>query len=168
MNTRFRPELLAADCFVATNATLRGDVTIGSKSCVLFGAVVRGDSAPVRIGECSNIQDLCCLHGDPGFPCYVGDRVTVGHAAVVHGATVENDCLIGIRAVILNGAIIGTGSIVAACALVPEGKVIPPNSLVMGVPCKVIRQVTEEDSLLISHGSEHYVEMSQRYKACEG
>lgn len=164
MNTEFRPELLSEESFVAANATLRGDVTVGDQSCVLFGAVLRGDSAPVRIGSRSNIQDLCCLHGDPGFPCHIGDRVTVGHGAIVHGATVENDCLIGIRAVILNGAVVGTGSIVAACALVPEGKQIPPNSLVMGVPCKVIRQVTEQDAQLISHGSEHYVEMSRRYK----
>ena len=167
METRFRPDLIASDCFVASNATVRGDVQLGSKSCVLFGAVVRGDSAPVRIGAHSNVQDLCCLHGDPGFPCHVGDRVTVGHGAIVHGATVENDCLIGIKAVILNGAVIGSGSIVAACALVPEGKIIPPNSLVMGVPCKVVRQVTAEDARLISHGSEHYVEMAQRYLQTE-
>ncbi len=161
----YRPELIAPDCFIAENAILRGDITVGAQSCVLFGTVIRGDSVEVRIGNQTNIQDLCCLHGDPGFPCVVGDRVTVGHGAVVHGATVENDCLIGIRAVLLNGAVIGAGSIVAAGALVPEGKIIPPNSLVMGVPCKIVRECTPVDHEMIQHGWQHYVEMSRLYQA---
>jgi carbonic anhydrase/acetyltransferase-like protein (isoleucine patch superfamily) len=161
--TEFRPNQIASDCFIAENAILRGDIALGSQSCVLFGTVIRGDSVEVRIGCCTNIQDLCCLHGDPGFPCVIGDRVTVGHGAIIHGATIEDECLIGIRAVILNGAIVGTGSIIAAGALVPEGKVIPPGSLVMGVPGKVVRQVTQDDALLISNGWKHYVEMSRKY-----
>lgn len=167
MNTQFHPELIANDCFIAKNATLRGEIIIGSESCVLFGAVIRGDCVGVRIGTKTNIQDLCCLHGDPGFPCIIGDRVTVGHGAMIHGATVENDCLIGIRAVVLNGAVIGTGSIIAAGALVPEGKVIPPNSLVMGIPGKVVRETNAVDAAMIRHGWEHYVETSQHYKATE-
>ena len=167
MKTTFQPELIDRDCFVADNATLRGEVFIGSQACVLFGAVIRGDVAPVRIGANSNIQDLCCLHSDPGYPCTIGERVTVGHGAIIHGATVENDCLIGIRAVILNGAVIGTGSIIAAGALVPEGKVIPPNSLVMGMPGKVVRETNEADAVMIQHGWQHYVEASQRYKETE-
>lgn len=167
MKTEYRPEQILDDCFIAANATLRGDITVGSLSCVLFGSVIRGDSVEVRIGSKTNIQDLCCLHGDPGFPCRIGDRVTVGHGAIIHGATVEDDCLIGIRAVILNGAVIGTGSIIAAGALVPEGKIIPPNSLVMGIPGKVVRQTNEADAAMIQHGWEHYVETSQRYKSQE-
>jgi carbonic anhydrase/acetyltransferase-like protein (isoleucine patch superfamily) len=132
-----------------------------------FGAVIRGDCEPVRIGAQTNIQDLCCLHGDPGFPCQIGDRVTVGHAAIVHGATIENECLIGIRATILNGAVIGTGSIIAAGALIPEGKVIPPHSLVMGIPGKVARIVTESDRKLIDRGWKHYCDMSKLYKSCD-
>jgi carbonic anhydrase/acetyltransferase-like protein (isoleucine patch superfamily) len=167
MKTTFQPELLDAECFIAENATLRGEVFVGKQACVLFGAVIRGDIAPVQIGAQSNIQDLCCLHGDPGFPCSIGDRVTVGHGAIVHGATVENECLIGIRAVILNGAVIGAGSIVAAGALVPEGKVIPPNSLVMGVPAKIVRQTTDADFAMIQRGWQHYVEMSKCYSRTE-
>ena len=167
MKTHFQPDLIANDCFIAKNATLLGEVTVGPQSCVLFGAVIRGDCVEVRIGSQTNIQDLCCIHGDPGIPCTVGDRVTVGHGAIIHGATIENDCLIGIRAVILNGAIIGTGSIVAAGALVPEGKIIPPNSLVMGIPGKVVRETNAVDAEMIRHGWEHYVETSQQYKATE-
>jgi carbonic anhydrase/acetyltransferase-like protein (isoleucine patch superfamily) len=167
MSTEFHPELIAQDCFIAKNATLRGEITIGSQSCVLFNAVIRGDCVEVKIGAQTNIQDLCCLHGDPGFPCTIGDRVTVGHGAIIHGATVEDDCLIGIRAFILNGALIATGSIIAAGALVPEGKVIPPNSLVMGVPGKVVRETNAIDAEMIQHGWKHYVETSQNYKATE-
>jgi len=162
--TLFRPELISDSCFIATSASIRGEVYVGSESCVLFGAVVRGDCVMVEIGSQSNIQDLCCLHGDPGFPCKIGNRVTVGHGAIVHGATVENNCLIGIRATILNGVIIGAGSIIAAGALIPEGKVIPPNSLVMGMPGKIVREVTAEDALLIDNGWKHYTEMARMYR----
>jgi carbonic anhydrase/acetyltransferase-like protein (isoleucine patch superfamily) len=167
METKFQPDLIDAESFVAHNATLRGEVIIGRQACVLFGAVLRGDVEAVRVGPHSNIQDLCCLHSDPGFPCTIGERVTVGHGAIIHGATVENDCLIGIRAVVLNGAVIGTGSIIAAGALVPEGKVIPPNSLVMGMPGKVVRETNVADAEMIDHGWKHYVEVSRRYKESE-
>jgi carbonic anhydrase/acetyltransferase-like protein (isoleucine patch superfamily) len=167
LKTTRQPQLIADDAFVASNATLRGEVHIGSEACILFGAILRGDCEPIRIGDQSNIQDLCCLHADPGFPCSVGKRVTVGHGAIVHGATVEDECLIGIRAVLLNGAIIGKGSIVAAGSLVPEGKVIPPNSLVMGTPAKVVRVTTERDQEMISRGWQHYVETAKQYRVSE-
>jgi carbonic anhydrase/acetyltransferase-like protein (isoleucine patch superfamily) len=154
---------LADDCWIAENATVSGDVTIGRETSIWFGAVMRGDTEAIRIGDASNIQDLCCLHGDPGFPCIIGDRVTVGHGAIVHGAIVESDCLIGIGAIILNGATISSGSIVAAGALVPEGKTIPPNSLVMGTPGKVIRETTEDDRSKIDRGTKHYVSLSRAY-----
>lgn len=160
---RFRPELVAPSAWIAPNATVCGDVYIKPEASVWFGTVIRGDSAPIRIGEGSNVQDLCCLHADPGFPCVIGDRVTIGHGAIVHGARVENDALIGIGATILNGATIGSGSIVGAGALVPEGKSIPPGSLAVGVPAKVIRSLTPEDQQRIVHAAEHYIELSRRY-----
>lgn len=162
-NLFFRPELVSPSAWIAPNATVRGDVWIGSLSSVWFGTVIRGDSAPIRIGEGSNVQDLCCLHADPGFPCLIGDRVTIGHGAIVHGARVENDALIGIGATVLNGATIGSGAIVGAGALVPEGKSIPPGSLAVGVPAKVIRTLSPEDRQRIVHASEHYVALSRRY-----
>lgn len=154
---------LADDCWIADNARVSGNVEIGSETSIWFGAVMRGDTELIQIGDQSNIQDLCCLHGDPSFPCIIGDRVTIGHGAIVHGATVESDCLIGIGAIVLNGATISSGSIVAAGALVPEGKTIPPNSLVMGTPAKVIRETTPEDRDKITRGTEHYVELSRSY-----
>jgi carbonic anhydrase/acetyltransferase-like protein (isoleucine patch superfamily) len=163
--TIFRPELVAANAYLAPNATLLGEVYVGDESCILFGAVLRGDCEPIRIGMQSNIQDHCCLHADPGFPCAVGNRVTVGHGAIIHGATVEDECLIGIRATLLNGVVIGTGSIIAAGALIPEGKIIPPHSLVMGMPGKVVREVSEADRKLIDRGWQHYVETAKAYRA---
>ncbi|XZE45922.1 gamma carbonic anhydrase family protein [Pirellulaceae bacterium SH467] len=162
--TIFRPELIASNAFVAPNATLLGEVLVGNEACVLFGAVLRGDCEPISIGDESNIQDHCCLHADPGFPCVVGRRVTVGHGAIIHGATVEDECLIGIRAILLNGSVIGTGSIIAAGALIPEGKIIPPHSLVMGMPGKVVRQVGPDDRVLIERGWQHYVETANAYR----
>lgn len=159
----FREELVEPSAWIAPNATVCGDVYIGANSSVWFGTVIRGDSAPICIGEGSNVQDLCCLHADPGYPCLIGDRVTIGHGAMLHGARVENDALIGIGATILNGATIGSGSIVGAGALVPEGKSIPPGSLAVGVPAKVIRLLTPEDQQRIGHASEHYITLSRRY-----
>lgn len=168
MRTLFEPELVDPEAYIASNAVVRGEVYVGREACILFGAVLRGDIEPIRIGPQSNIQDLCCLHADPGYPCTIGSRCTVGHGAIVHGATVEDECLIGIRAVILNGAVIGTGSIVAAGALVPERKVIPPNSLVMGVPGKVIRATGPDELAMIQRGWKHYVETSRQYKNSSG
>lgn len=149
--------------FVAPNATILGDVKIDAGSSVWFGAVIRGDTEQIRIGKATNIQDLCCLHADPGYPCTLGDRVTLGHGAIVHGATVEEDCLIGIRAVVLNGAVIGRGSIVGAGALVKEGQIIEPNSVVMGIPARRIRTTTPEDVERIQHAAQHYEAASKHY-----
>jgi carbonic anhydrase/acetyltransferase-like protein (isoleucine patch superfamily) len=118
----------------------------------------------IEIGESTNIQDLVCLHADPGLPCTIGDRVTIGHGAIVHGATVESDCLIGIRATILNGAVIGRGTVIAAGALVTEGKLIPPNSLVMGIPAKVVREASEREAWMIERGWKHYVDIGAKYQ----
>lgn len=157
------PDQISRSAFIAPNATIVGNVSIGDDCAILFGAVIRGDTAPIRIGAGSNVQDLCCLHADPGFPCTIGSNVTLGHRAVVHGATLADNILIGIGAIVLNGAKIGQWSIIAAGALVPEGKAIPPRSLVMGVPGKIIRETTDSDFEMIRHAAQHYVEVGKRY-----
>lgn len=167
-NTQFREELVDPSAYIAPGAIVLGDVRLSAEASVWFQAVLRGDSASIRVGCQSNVQDLCVLHADPGFPCTLGDRVTVGHAAIVHGATVEDDCLIGMRAVVMNGAKIGAGSIVAVGAVVTEGTQVPPGSVVMGVPAKVRREVTLEDQDRIRHAANHYVENARRFKPSEG
>lgn len=162
---QFRPEQIADRVFIAPNATVLGDVTIGVESSVWFGSVIRGDTEAIRIGEQTNVQDLCVLHADPGFPCTLGDRVTLGHAAIVHGATVEDDVLIGMRAVIMNGARIGSGSIIAVGAVVTEGLEIPPGSVVTGMPGKVRAATTERHAEMIRRGADHYVESARRFMA---
>src|SRR5205085_11660266 len=134
-----RPNI-APDAFVAPNATLIGDVTLGEGASVWFGAVLRGDRDRIEIGARTNVQDNAVVHLDPGSPAIVGAGVTIGHAAIVHGCTVEDNCLIGMGSVILTGARIGRDSIVGAGALVRENEVIPPGSLVVGVPARVVRQ----------------------------
>lgn len=119
-------------------------------------AVLRGDTEEITIGAESNIQDGCVLHADPNFPCRIGNRCSLGHRAVVHGAIVEDDCLIGIGAIVLNGAVIGRGSLIAAGALIPEGVQVPPESVVMGVPGKVVRRTTQADLARIQHAAQHY------------
>jgi carbonic anhydrase/acetyltransferase-like protein (isoleucine patch superfamily) len=163
-NTRHRPELVDPAAFIAPGAVVLGEVTIGPDSSVWFGAVIRGDSEAIRIGSQTNVQDGCVLHADEGVPCTLGDRVTLGHGAIVHGATVEDDCLIGMRAVVMNGAKIGRGSIVAAGSVVTEGTEIPPGSVVMGQPTKVKRLATERDLARIRHAAEHYVAAAKVYR----
>jgi len=154
----YRREQVDATAFVAPNATVLGDVTVGAESSIWYGAVVRGDTEAIRIGRQTNIQDLSVLHADPGFPCTLGDRVTVGHGAIVHGALIEDDVLIGMRAVVMNGAVIGAGSIVGVGAVVTEGTRIPPGSVVLGVPAQVKRSVEERDLERIRHAATHYVQ----------
>lgn len=154
---RFRPEQVDPSAFIATQTVVLGDVTVGAESSIWYGAVVRGDRERIQIGRQTNVQDLCVLHADPGFPCVLGDRVTVGHGAIVHGATVEDDVLIGMKAVVMNGAVIGRGSIVGVGALVTEGTIVPPGSVVLGMPGKVKRAAEERDYEQIRHAAEHYV-----------
>lgn len=127
--------------FVATTATVLGDVTLCAECSVWYGAVLRGDMASISIGAQTNVQDGAIVHVDEGFPCVVGARVGVGHRVILHGCTVEDDCLIGMGSVLLNGVRIGRGSVVAAGAVIPEGMVVPPASLVMGVPGRIVRTV---------------------------
>lgn len=162
-HTKFQPASVAPSAFIAPNATVVGDVTIGEESSVWFGAVVRGDVERIEIGSQTNIQDLCVLHADQGFPCILGDRVTIGHAAIVHGASVGNDVLIGMRSVVMNGAEIGSGSIIGVGAVVTEGAKIPPHSIVLGIPGKVKRAANDADQALIHHAAAHYVAAAKSY-----
>ena len=159
----FRPELVDPTVFLASGAQVVGDVMIGPGSSVWFNAVIRGDSAPIRIGRDTNIQDLGVLHVDHGVPCILGDRVTVGHSAIVHGAVVGDDVLIGMRAVVLNRARIGSGSIIGAGAVVTEGVEIPPNSVVWGIPGQVKRSAEPRDRERIRHAARDYVEAARVY-----
>ena len=165
MNIAFRPELIDPTAFMAPGAVVLGDVRIAAEASVWFGAVIRGDTESIRIGRQTNVQDGCILHADEGYPCTLGERVTLGHGAIVHGATIEDECLIGMRAVVMNGARIGRGSIVAVGAIVTEGTEIPPRSVVMGQPGRVKREVTERDSERIRHAAEHYVAAAKAYRA---
>lgn len=150
--------------WVAPNATLIGAVTLGPRSSVYYQAVVRADIAPIRIGADSNVQDGCILHVGANEPCLIGDRVSLGHGAIVHGATVEDDCLIGMRAVILNGAVIGKGSVVGAGAVVPENMIVPPNSLVVGMPAKVLKPVSDKLAEIVAITAENYVIYSREHR----
>lgn len=154
--------------WVAPGAVVAGRVTVGPDTGIWYTAVVRGDMDTVRIGAGTSIQDGTVVHADPGFPAVVGDDVTVGHRAVVHGCTVEDDCLVGMGAVILNGATIGRGSIVAAGAVVPQGVTVPPGSLVAGVPGKVRRETTEDERTMIRASAEAYRHLLAVHRTATG
>lgn len=151
--------------FTAPTSVVVGDVTLGPGAGVWYHAVLRADCGPIVLGADSNIQDNCTVHVDPGFPVTVGERVSVGHNAVLHGCTVEDDVLIGMGATVLNGAHIGAGSLVAAQALVPQGMRVPPGSLVAGVPAKVRRELTEEERDTIRLNATMYVELAKSHGA---
>jgi carbonic anhydrase/acetyltransferase-like protein (isoleucine patch superfamily) len=151
--------------FIAPTASVMGEVSLGEDSSVWYGAVLRGDMAPITIGPKSNIQDGTIVHVDEGVPCTVGARVGVGHRVILHGCHVEDDCLIGMGSVLLNGVRIGTGSVVAAGAVVPEGMSIPPGSLVMGVPGRIVRPVGEALARRIAETWAHYVGQARDHRA---
>lgn len=157
--------LLAEGAWVAPSAGLIGDVRLGARSSVWFGAVLRGDNTPLVVGEDSNFQDGAVGHSDSGFPLTIGARVTVGHQAILHGCTVEDDCLIGMGARILNGSVIATECIVGAGALISEGKHFERGSLIVGSPARVVRQLTDEERQLLRASAAHYAEKAQRYAA---
>ena len=155
---------IAVSAYVDPSAVVIGDVAIGERSSVWPHVSVRGDTGLITVGEESNIQDNSVLHLDEGVPLVIGDRVTVGHAVVLHGCVIEDESLIGIGAIVLNHARIGKGAVVAAGALVPEGMQVPPGMLVMGVPAKVFREVTEEEATRFREGCKHYVEKAALYR----
>ena len=144
------------EAFVAPTAVVVGAVTLGSRTSIWYGAVVRADEEVIVIGPDSNVQDVCTLHSDPGFPLMVGRGVTVGHRVVLHGARVDDDVLVGMGSVVMNGAHIGTGSIVAAGSVVTQNTLVPPGSVVAGVPAKVVRQATDDDLVHIRTNAESY------------
>ncbi|HEU5173664.1 MAG TPA: gamma carbonic anhydrase family protein [Gemmatimonadaceae bacterium] len=153
--------------FVHPLAIVIGDVRLGAQASIWPTAVVRADSDVIEIGAESNVQDGAVLHTDPGLPMRIGARVAIGHRAVVHGATVEDDVLIGMGSILLNGCRIGRGSIVAAGAVVREGARIPPNSLVAGVPGRVARETTEEERARIARTVRAYLALQERHRAGE-
>lgn len=152
---------IAPTARLAENVTVIGDVELAENSSIWYGTVVRGDVSPIVIGEGSNVQDNCVLHNTFDVPLVLGKNVTVGHGAILHSCTVEDGALIGMGATVLDRVVIGAGSIVGAGALVPPGKIIPPGSLVMGVPGKVVRSLTEEEMAKNLKNAEHYVQWSQ-------
>jgi carbonic anhydrase/acetyltransferase-like protein (isoleucine patch superfamily) len=159
---------IAPSAFIAGSADLIGDVVIGENASVWFGSVLRGDIDPIRLGANSNIQDGVVVHTMLGSPTLVGDWVTVGHRAVLHGCTIENHCLIGMGAILLNNVKVGEGSIVAAGALVLENTVIPPRSLYVGLPAHFQRQLGESDRKFIDMHATHYLQYKENYLAGEG
>lgn len=156
---------IAASAYIDSSAQIIGDVTIGERSSVWPNVSIRGDVNYIRVGDETSIQDNCVLHVDHDvYPCLVGNRVTVGHNAVLHGCQVDENALIGIGAIVLNGAKIGAGAVVAAGALVPEGMEVPPETLVMGAPAKVRRSVTAEEKERFRKNCDNYVKITAIYK----
>jgi carbonic anhydrase/acetyltransferase-like protein (isoleucine patch superfamily) len=149
--------------FVADNAKVIGNVTIGKQVGIWFGAVIRADRDRIIIGDRSNIQDNCVVHTSKGFPVTIGNDVSVGHGAILHGCTIGNRVLVGMGAIIINGARIGEGSIIGAGAVITEGKEIPPNSVVVGVPGKIVKLVDQDQQQHILNNAVSYVELAKEY-----
>jgi carbonic anhydrase/acetyltransferase-like protein (isoleucine patch superfamily) len=159
------PRLPVGFCFVAGSAELIGNVELAEDVGIWFQAVLRGDNEPIRIGQGSNVQDLCVLHTDPGFPLTVGEGCTIGHRAILHGCSIGDYSLIGMGATILNGARIGRHCLIGANALVTEGKKIPDNSLVVGAPGRIVRELDEQERERLQRSSERYVANARRFAA---
>jgi carbonic anhydrase/acetyltransferase-like protein (isoleucine patch superfamily) len=157
-----RPEV-DADAWVAPGAVVVGAARLLARSSVWYAAVVRADGDSIELGEGSNLQDGCVMHTDPGFPLVVGAGVSVGHRAVLHGCTVEDDVLVGMGAVLLNGSRVGRGSLVAAGAVLLEGTEVPPGSLVAGVPAKVRRELTADELAGVRDNARQYEERAREY-----
>jgi carbonic anhydrase/acetyltransferase-like protein (isoleucine patch superfamily) len=151
--------------YIAPTAAVMGQVTLEEESSVWYGAVVRGDMAPVVIGAQTNLQDGAIVHVDDGMPCMIGRRVGVGHRAILHGCVIEDECLIGMGAVVLNEARVGAGSVIAAGAVIPESMRIPPGSLVMGVPGRIVRPVSPALSERVTATWSHYVELAREHRS---
>jgi carbonic anhydrase/acetyltransferase-like protein (isoleucine patch superfamily) len=155
---------LAPSAWVADSAQVIGRVRLAEGSSVWYGAVLRGDNDWITIGARSNVQDGTVMHTDMGFPLTIGEDVTIGHQVMLHGCTIGDGSLIGIQAVVLNGAKIGRNCLVGAGAVVTEGKAFPDNSLILGTPAKVVREISPEQAARLKHGALHYVENAQRHR----
>lgn len=156
------PEI-SPDTFVAPQAVLIGKVTLKARASVWFGAVIRGDNERITIGESSNVQEGAVLHTDPGCPLTVGDNVTIGHQAMLHGCTIGDGTLVGIQAVVLNGAVIGKHCLIAAGAIVTEGKTFPDRCLILGAPAKVVRELTDDDVARLNESAKSYADRGEHY-----
>lgn len=154
---------LGAGAHVDPAAVVIGRVTLGSRASVWPTAVIRGDTDDIRVGDDTNVQDGAVIHADEGVPCRLGSRVTVGHRAIVHGCTVEDEVLVGMGAILMNNVVVGKGSIIGAGALLAEGTRIPAGSLVVGMPGRVVRPTTEAERARIRHSAAHYVAMIGRH-----
>jgi carbonic anhydrase/acetyltransferase-like protein (isoleucine patch superfamily) len=159
------PTLPAEDEYwIAPNATVLGNVILKKNASIWFGATLRGDNDPIVVGENSNVQDGSVLHADPGFPLTIGDNVTIGHMVMLHGCTIGDNSLVGIGSIVLNGARIGRNCLIGAGCLITEGKEIPDNSLVMGAPGKVVRELSELQIAMLAGGAALYVANWKRYR----
>ena len=159
-----RNPVIDKDAWVAPTASVVGEVTLGAGASVWYGAVLRADDEVVSVGRDTNVQDGAVLHADPGFPCKLGDGVTVGHGAIVHGATVGSGSLVGMGARVLNGATIGERCMIAAGALVPEGFTAPPGALLLGAPAKVLRELGDSDLELLRETAAEYAANARRHR----
>jgi len=159
---------VSCGAYIASTAVVCADVELGDEVTVWFNAVIRGDDASIRIGAQTNIQDGCIVHCDTGVPLHIGARCTIGHGAIIHGAKIGDDVLIGMGATLLGGSIIGEGAVVAAGAVVRQGMDVPSGVLVAGVPAKVIREVSDKERAFMAHAVPHYVETAESYLAKEG
>lgn len=166
MPSKLYPTKLAIDssAWVAPDASLAGEVTIGARASVWFQAVLRGDLAPIVIGDESNVQDGCVIHVDEKLPARIGARVTLGHGAIVHGAIIEDDCLIAMRAVVLSGCRVGRNCLVGAGAVLAENSSVPEGSLVLGVPAKIIRPLRPEEIERIRANARSYLALAAAYR----
>lgn len=156
---------IAEDAYVAPTATIIGDVHLHAESSIWFGAVLRGDIERITVGRGSNIQDGSVCHTDPTNPCTLGEYVTVGHMATLHGCAIGNNSLIGIGATLMNGSVVGNDCIVGAHALITEGKKFPDGVVIMGAPARVVRELTEDDRKRVRANAERYVQRAKRYQA---
>ena len=159
----FEPTKVHPSAWIATGAVVVGNVYLHEESSVWFNAVLRGDTEHLTIGARSNIQDLCMVHADPGFPVIIGEDVTVGHRAIIHGAIIGNHTLVGMGAILLNGVKVGENCIIGAGALLTQGKIFAENSLILGSPAKVVRQLTATDIQMITDSATHYVQRAREY-----
>ena len=162
---RGKSPIIPDSCYISESVDIIGDVTLGENVSLWFGTVIRGDMHHITIGARSNIQDNSVIHVTTDIsPTRIRDEVTVGHNAIIHGATIEDRCLIGMGSIIMDDVVVGEGSIVGAGAVVPPNMIIPPRSLVVGLPAKIVRQTTDEELEMIIERAQHYIDFSQEYK----
>jgi carbonic anhydrase/acetyltransferase-like protein (isoleucine patch superfamily) len=152
------------DLFIASTAVVIGDVALSDQVSIWFGVVIRADKDRVTIGSGSNVQDNAVVHTSIGYPVRVGSHVSVGHGAILHGCTIQDQVLVGMGAIVMNGAVIGEGSLIGAGAVVTEGTTVPPRSVVLGVPAKVVKATTEEQRTHIMHNATEYWKLAGKYR----